>query len=201
MKRVLYGFTLIELAVALVIMGILLALGLPQFTSYIRDTKIRAAAESLLSGVQLARTEAVRRNVQVEFLLTSDAPTVANVASATASDTGPNWIVRTADKVTFIEGKYAIDGGGSDAVLRINDTTSPASGDPDSPPATLVSSIVFNGLGRTNLGGDAAFKFTSPQGKCKTDSGPVRCLRVAVSVFGQARLCDPKVAAGDTRRC
>jgi type IV fimbrial biogenesis protein FimT len=199
MKRRDQGFSMIELVIAITIMGVLLALAMPSFTSYMRDSKLRAAAESFLSGIQLARSEAVRRNAPVEFLLTSDDPTVANVGSATASATGPNWMVRTADLTEFIEGKFAADGANG---LRINDTTSPASDDSgDPPPGTLVSSIIFNGFGRTAMGADAAFKFTIPQVKCQTDSGPVRCLRVAVSVFGQARLCDPKVAAGDTRRC
>ena len=195
------GFTIIELVVALVIMAILLSLALPQFSNYLRDVKLRAAAESFLSGVQLARTEAVRRNAPVEFLLTTDAPTEANVASAVASLAGMNWMVRTVDLTTFIEGKLAAEGGGANTTLSINDLTSPASDDPDAPPASPVASITFNGLGRTTLAADTAFKFASPQVKCQTDGGPVRCLRVAVSVFGQARLCDPKVAAGDTRRC
>lgn len=195
------GVTLIELAIALAIIAILLSLGMPQFSSYIRDVKLRAAAENFLSGIQLARTEAIRRNIPVEFLLTADDPVAANVGSATDSLAGENWMVRTADTLTFIEGKFAVDGGAVGSVVSINDTSSPAADDPDAPPAAPISSITFNGLGRTSLTADAQFKFASPQAKCQTDAGPVRCLRVAVSVFGQARLCDPKVGAGDTRSC
>lgn len=201
MKRDAQGFSLIELAVAMAIMGILLALALPAFTNYIRDVRVRGAAESFLSGVQLARTEAVRRNVQVEFLLTASDPVAGNVGSATASVAGENWMVRTADLAVFIEGKLGADGRGAGPAININDTTAPASNDPDAPPGAPVASILFNPLGRTTLATDAVFKFTSPQGVCKTAGGPVRCLKVAVSVFGQARLCDPKVAAVDTRSC
>ncbi len=202
MTRCLRGYSLIELMVALVILSLLFALGLPQFTNFVRDARVRAAAENFLAGVQLARAEAVRRNAGVEFLLTANDPLAANVASATASATGGNWMVRTADLAVFLEGKFAVDGGGAgSSAIRINDTTTPASADPDAPPATPASTIVFNGLGRTNLAADAIFKFTSPQGKCVTDGGPVRCLRVVVSVFGQTRLCDPRVGAGDTRSC
>ncbi len=112
MTNNLRGYSLIELVVALVIMGILLSLALPNYSNYMRDAKLRSAAEVFLSGIQLARSEAVRRNTQVELVLTGDAPTVENVASLTASATGTNWVIRTADLATFIEGKYAADGGG-----------------------------------------------------------------------------------------
>lgn len=195
------GFSLIELLVALVVMGILMTFLMPVYSDYVRNVKVRVEAESFVSGVQLARAEAVRRNVPVEFLLTSDAPTEANVATATASASGPNWIVRTADMAIFIEGKIAAASAGASQV-RINDTTSPAVDDVgDPPPGSPIASITFNSLGRAAIAADTAFKFTVPGVKCQTDSGPVRCMRVTVSVFGQARLCDPRTAAGDPRSC
>lgn len=209
------GFSLIELIIAMAIAGILLALALPSFSTYLRNVKLRSAAEVFMSGVQLARTEAVRMNTSVEFLLTAADPLAANVATAAASAAGVNWMVRTADLATFIDGKFGLEGSGkavaADITVKINDTTPPADADPDAPPATLVSSIVFDGLGRTNLAAPAVFKFNDASaGRCVTDPGPpagtVRCLRVVVAVGGQARLCDPavtaaQVAAGDTRGC
>ena len=209
------GFSLIELVIAVAIMGILLALGAPTFSTYLRNVKLRSAAEAFMSGVQLARSEAVRMNANVEFLLTADDPLAANVATATAAATGANWMVRTADRATFVDGKFGIEGSGqrsaADISVRINDTTPPADTDPDPPPAAPVSSIVFTGLGRTTLAAAAVFKFNDRvSGRCLTDPGPpagvVRCLRVAVAVGGQTRLCDPSIsaaatAAGDTRGC
>jgi type IV fimbrial biogenesis protein FimT len=148
-----------------------------------RDTKVRAAAETFLAGMQRARSEAVRRNASVEILLTTDAPTEANKASATAAVSGTNWMVRTTDLTDFIEGKSAADAGAGTVI------------------GATVASITFTGLGRTTMNADTNFNFTSSQGACQADGGPVRCLRVTVSIFGQARLCDPKVAAGDTRSC
>jgi hypothetical protein len=124
-------------------------------------------------------------------------------------------MVRTADLVTFIDGKFGIEGSGrataSSISIKINDATPPADADPDAPPVAPVSSIVFNGLGRTTLAAPAVFKFNDPgSGRCLTDPGPpagvVRCLRVIVAVGGQTRLCDPSIsaaatAAGDTRGC
>lgn len=209
------GFSLVELIIAVAIMGVLLSLAAPGFSAYLRNVKLRSAAESFLAGVQLARSEAVRMNTSVEFLLTADDPLAANVATATASASGVNWMVRTADLVTFIDGKFGIEGSGRASAaaltIKINDTTPPADTDPDPPPAIRVSSIVFDGLGRTSLAAPAVFKFNDlTAGRCITDPGPpagtVRCLRVVVSVGGQTRLCEPAIsaaatAAGDSRGC
>ena len=195
-----HGFSIIELMVAIAIMSVLMAIALPAFSDYIRNVKVRTEAEAFVSGLQLARAEAVRRNVPVQFVLTSDAPIEANVASPTQSTSGPNWIVRTRDTPVFIEGRAAPISGGVPTV-RINDTTSPAADDPDAPPGTPLSLVEFNGLGRSALGADTAFKFTNPDLKCQTDGGPIRCLRVTVTVFGQTRLCDPRAATGDPRSC
>ncbi|MBK9020659.1 MAG: GspH/FimT family pseudopilin [Sulfuritalea sp.] len=210
------GFSLVELVIAVAIMGMLLALALPSFSGYLRNVKLRAAAENFLTGIHLARSEALRMNTTVEFLMTTADPLAANVATAAASTAGRNWMVRTADLTTFIDGKFGLEGSGrattADISVRINDTAPPADADPDPPPAAPVANIIFNGLGRTTLAAPAIFKFNDPDGgaRCVTDPGPpagtVRCLRVVVSVGGVARLCDPAVgaaavAAGDSRGC
>lgn len=216
MKATQRGFSLVELIIAMAIMGVLLSLALPSFSGYLRNVKLRAAAENFLTGIHLARTEALRMNTTVEFLMTTSDPLAANVGTAVASTAGRNWMVRTADMVTFIDGKFGLEGSGrattADIPVRINDTDPPANTDPDPPPAAPVANIVFNGLGRTTLAAPAIFKFNDPSsgGRCVTDPGPpagtVRCLRVVVSVGGIARLCDPAVsaaavAAGDSRGC
>jgi type IV fimbrial biogenesis protein FimT len=183
MNKAVRGFSLVEIAVALAIMAFLLLQAVPMFSGYMRDTKVRAAAETFLAGVQRARSEAVRRNATVEILLTTSAPTAANVASATASTTGTNWMIRTTDQTDFIEGKPAADSAAGTVI------------------DAAVASVTFNGLGRTTLTADTSFNFTSSQATCQADGGPVRCLRVMVSLFGQARLCDPKAASSDTRSC
>lgn len=193
------------------IIGILLALAAPRFAAYLRNVKLRTSAEAFMTGVQLARSEAVRINAPVEFLLTTADPLPANVGTAAASASGTNWMVRTADLVTFIDGKFGAEGSGRSSgqapPVKINDTAAPASADPDAPPAAPAGSITFNGLGRTALASQAVFKFNDPEaGTCATAGGPVRCLKVIVAVGGQARLCDPAVsaaavAAGDSRGC
>lgn len=62
------GATLVELLIGIAIVGLLMAVGLPSYTAWIQNTKIRTAAESVLNGLQLARAEAVRRNANVQLV-------------------------------------------------------------------------------------------------------------------------------------
>jgi type IV fimbrial biogenesis protein FimT len=68
-KKSAEGFTLIEIMVAVAIMGILLSVAAPNFRAWILNSQIHAAAESVQTGLQRARAEAVKRNRTVEFVL------------------------------------------------------------------------------------------------------------------------------------
>lgn len=61
------GFSLIELLIVIVMIGILSSLAAPSYQEMIENTKIRTAAESIQSGFQIARAEAVKRNRSVQF--------------------------------------------------------------------------------------------------------------------------------------
>lgn len=178
------GFSMVELMIAIAIVGFLLVMGIPSFTGYIQNSRLRSAAESCLAGLQRARAEAVRQNGNIQFLLTDSAATAANVAIAAPLATGRNWMIRSADLTTFIEGSPQItqatvdvDGGG-------------------------VAGITFNGLGRSDLATTATIQFSNPTGGACAPAGPMRCLNIQITVGGQIRMCDPAIAtAGDTRQC
>lgn len=59
------GFTLVELAIALAVGSILLALALPMFAESRANGQIRAAAAQLQQDLQWARAEAIKRNQRV----------------------------------------------------------------------------------------------------------------------------------------
>lgn len=63
------GFTLVELMVTVSLIGVTAALAVPAFGQLSANYRVRAAGESLLSALQLARVEAVRRNTPVTFSL------------------------------------------------------------------------------------------------------------------------------------
>lgn len=54
------GFTLVELMIAVAVLAILLAIGLPSFQSSFRSNRVATASNELLTSFTLARSEAIR---------------------------------------------------------------------------------------------------------------------------------------------
>ena len=63
-RRACAGFTLIELMVALAIAALLLLIGLPSFTTFLRNSEIRSTSESLVNGLRAATAEAANRKIR-----------------------------------------------------------------------------------------------------------------------------------------
>jgi type IV fimbrial biogenesis protein FimT len=207
LKRPALGFTLIELMVGIVLLGVLLTLALPAFTQMMHNRKLRGNAEAISLALQAARAEALRLNQRVEFLLTSDDPVAANVAGASVTTTGPHWMIRVnagAGAFTFVEGRSGREGQGQDDTAALN--VQVAAVIPISAlPGLTADTVTFNSIGRAELAANATFDVSNPAGgACRTAGGdePMRCLRVVVTPGGQVRMCDPAVAdKADSRSC
>ena len=61
------GFTLIELLVTIAVAAILATLAAPSFRQYITTQRIRNASFDLITGLTMARSEALTRNADVDF--------------------------------------------------------------------------------------------------------------------------------------
>ena len=64
---VLRGFTLVELTVALVIAGIVFAVGIPGLGSWIAEQELHDRADALLRSLDRARSEAIKRGGRVDL--------------------------------------------------------------------------------------------------------------------------------------
>jgi len=192
------GMTLVELLVGMSLLAVLVAMGAPSLGLYLQNAKVSNAAATYFSGVQQARTEAIRRNVQTEFVLTDTAITTANLANALVpAVTGRNWVVRSRlDAVTFlpaIESKAGSEGDNSAAGTGVQVLGAAV-------PVVFDGRIPFNGLGASNAA--YTLDITNPSGGlCVAAGGPIRCRRITVSAGGQVGICDPAALVGDSRAC
>ena len=90
-----HGVTLIELLIALVIASVLAMLALPAFQAMLASTRTKGAAESIMSGLRFARSEAIKRNVPMRFQFVSALD--GTCAYSTASML---WVVTQTDQVS-----------------------------------------------------------------------------------------------------
>lgn len=63
-----HGFTLIELMVTLAVLTILLTVGVPNFQSFMLKNRISTASNTLIGALNLARSEAIKRGVDVKMI-------------------------------------------------------------------------------------------------------------------------------------
>jgi len=65
------GFTLIEVMIVIVIIGVMTAIGLPAFSSWSEKQAVRSASQTLLSHLKQARVLAIAENRSVSITFTS----------------------------------------------------------------------------------------------------------------------------------
>lgn len=175
MKRVARGFTLIELAIALVVVSVLFALGVPSFKAWVLNSQIRDGAEAVLNGLQLARANAIQRNLLVVFTITPQ-----------AGSTPASWSVDLDGTATNIQ-RWSGAEGASQTTMTTNDGT---------------VKVTFNGLGQRVTNTDGTGTLTQIDVASSTSTAAeIRPLRVVVGTAGSAKMCDPSLATTDPRSC
>jgi type IV fimbrial biogenesis protein FimT len=83
------GFTLLEVMVAITVLALLLGIGVPGFRDFVRNSRMTAATNDIVTDFSIARSEAVKRRVPVT-LCKSQNLTACDVAAAGAFRT---WIM------------------------------------------------------------------------------------------------------------
>jgi len=193
------GFTLVELLVGIALVAALMFIAVPNFGAWLQNTQIRAATDAFLGGLQLARAEAVRRNVTVQFQLMSTLD-----SSCALSTSGPNWVVSLNSAVGNCGAPPTADLPVPTAP-GIVQTRSSNDGSRNAVILSTASTISFNGLGRPlPVGGAPAtlqIDISNPAGGACAPSGPMRCMRVLVTTNGQVRSCDPRLVPPTNGAC
>ena len=84
------GLTLFELLIGVVVLAILLSAGVPSFQSTVANNRLTAQANDLVTALNLARSEAVKRGQPVSVCASSDQATCSGATAWTAG-----WIAFT----------------------------------------------------------------------------------------------------------
>jgi type IV fimbrial biogenesis protein FimT len=111
MKR--RGFTLVELLVVLAVGSILLAIAVPGYGFLVSTSRLAAVTNDLVSNLQLARSEAVKRGMRVTVCKTGNAMAVPPACDATAG-WHQGWLVFVDDGAQGV-----IDA--NDSLLRVHE--------------------------------------------------------------------------------
>ena len=166
-----FGFTLVELVVTLTVLGILTGIAVPQFTEFLRNSRRAATINELVASLTLARSEAVRRGVQVVVCKAVD-------DTACVSGAGDTW---QAGWLVFInsdaDSPPVIDGMPDEPVLKVR--TDQAAGYQLRPSSLVSDFIVFGADGSALQRGSFTY--------CDTRGAP-RARAVVVNPVGRIRL-------------
>ncbi len=175
-----YGFTLVEMAIAIAIVAIVLTLALPNFRAIVEHERLRDAAQSVQSDLMYARSEAIRRNIDVYAVFITDG--------------GTAWCYGLADRLN--------------CDCRIADTGNPNACTLPSPDGSRLLKVVASGDfrdvrmtsavfgGTYSFVGFNAFRGATTQGTGTPISGSVELrspgdsiVRIQVNVVGRASPC------------
>jgi type IV fimbrial biogenesis protein FimT len=74
------GFTLVELAITVVVLSVLMAMAAPLFTAMSNGNRLTSNANEIVAAMQIARSEAVRRNARTSFCQSTNGTTCSDVS-------------------------------------------------------------------------------------------------------------------------
>lgn len=180
------GFTIIEMVIGVLIIALLTTLGIPTYNAWIRNSQIRNGAEAVSSGIQLARAQAIRCNLPVQFVLT-------------ASATPASWVVSQVTGTSCAPASAGLPAG-----TFQNWTAAEGAATTVFTPTAGATTVSFNGLGRVVANADASGSLLQVDVSSSASSAAeIRQLRITVGAGGGVRMCDPatNLPAGDPRAC
>ena len=129
------GFTLVELMVTLSVAAILLAIAAPSFDDAVGTSRLSGTVSELSSAVQLARSEAIRRNRRATLCRSDDGSTCSSGAGSWGG-----WIV-------FVDADSSGQRDGTETVVKSGSFGSPLQLLPSAAITALNNRITFRGDG------------------------------------------------------
>lgn len=172
------GFTLIELMVTVALVAIMLALAVPSMTTFMRNAELTSFTNTLLAGINAARSEAMKRGMN------------AMVVPTDAANWSSGWIV-------FVD----VDRSGTHTSGDIDILTSAIVPDSltvsnlgSSTAANLYVMYDASGYSKLKTGGFGAWTFQIKRNDVSGSELLTQTRRIKIASTGRARVCTPKTS-------
>jgi len=191
-KRHQNGFTLYELLVTMLIVGVVLSLGVPNLAEFTANSRLSSSANDLHASFQLARSEAARSKTNITICASANALTAA-------ANCGGTW---DQGYIVFVDEDGDLNrAGAGENILRSH----PA------PPAGVIVTpengatyfaFAGTGLGRGDVGGVPALQtvmICDGRGVDDAPGGRATARRLVTTAIGRATIISDKaqiLAAG-----
>lgn len=199
------GVSLIELMVGIIIVSLLFALAATNYSGWIQNQQIRTAAESILNGIQVTRSEAVKNNAQVRFVLCGLPASSWEVLAASAPAAAPAASLACGAGSNAAAGEIRVQERSGQEGSRLAQVFATSQLVPIPVPPILLTpdgstTITFNSFGRVVANADGSASIQRIE--VATPAGD-RPLGITVGAAGNTRMCDPSplLAATDPRHC
>jgi len=141
-----HGFTIYELLITMLMIGIILSIGVPSMSGFMQNSRITGTANDLHASFQLARSEAARSKSNITICASANSMDAAAACGGTFND---GWII-------FIDLNGDLTRGGADEnVLRAHPAI-PVGIDIATNAGADYFGYAPSGLGRGDVGGDPA---------------------------------------------
>lgn len=185
LKPVTTGFTLIELMVTLAIAAILLMVAAPSMVAFKRNSELTSLSNTLLSAINAARSEALKRNV---------------AAYITPADKGNSWAVGW---IVFVDknNNQVFDDEATDQLVFKQ--AAPASyfsvtGSRSAAESPAYIRFDSSGYPKTKNGGVGNLTFTITRNDLDSKELYENTRRLVIDTVGRVRICKPTSATDTT---
>lgn len=187
------GFTVYELMITLLVIGVIMTIGIPSFTEFTQNSRLTSTANDLLSSFQMARSEAARSKTNITICASNNSMDAGAACGGTFND---GWIV-----FVDVNGDL-VRGGAGENVLRAHPPV-PANVTITTNAGATYFSFAGTGLGRGNVGVNPALQtamICDPRGIDIGPGGRATARRLVATPIGRATVISDHamiVASGD----
>jgi prepilin-type N-terminal cleavage/methylation domain-containing protein len=180
-KKTKSGFTLYELMITVTIVGIVLALGIPNFRQFLQNSRMTSTANDLHAAFHMARSESSRAKSNITICASANSMT-------SAANCGGNW---GEGYIVFVDTNGDLNrSGATENVLRAQPGTAKGVTIAVADDATYFS-YASTGLGRANVGDKPAMSqvvMCDERGNVRAAGGSSAARLFIVTPLGRATI-------------